>query len=134
MKKYCMKCGKIHDVKEKCQIDTKRVSTRNPLLDDHYFEFLSTMEWRRKRKEIKIRDNGICLRCYFKFNKINTRDLQCHHIKPRSIYPELELDDSNLITLCKSCNTQIGTAEELDFELPVDYLRKSEEERQGPSI
>lgn len=34
-----------------------------------------------------------------------TTSLQVHHIRPFHIHPELELDDSNLITLCTGNNT-----------------------------
>ena len=31
-----------------------------------------------------------------------TQNLNVHHIKPYHLYPELELDESNLITLCEN--------------------------------
>lgn len=34
-----------------------------------------------------------------------TKDLQVHHIRPFHIHPELELEDTNLITLCTGNNT-----------------------------
>lgn len=34
-----------------------------------------------------------------------TSSLQVHHIRPFHIHPELELDDTNLITLCTGNNT-----------------------------
>ncbi len=35
----------------------------------------------------------------------STKSLQVHHIRPFHIHPELELDDTNLITLCTGNNT-----------------------------
>lgn len=39
-------------------------------------------------------------------------NLQVHHIKPFHLYPELELDEENLITLCETkthkCHFKIG--------------------------
>lgn len=40
-----------------------------------------------------------------------------HHIKSRKNFPELMFDDENLITLCKTCNLQLGTKDKLDFEI-----------------
>jgi hypothetical protein len=41
----------------------------------------------------------------------STNHLQVHHIKPFHLYPELELDENNLITLCmgeKECHLLIA--------------------------
>ena len=46
---------------------------------------------------IKSRD-GKCIKC----GKLD--DLHSHHIKPKSMYPELMFDLSNGITLCYSCH------------------------------
>jgi hypothetical protein len=37
-----------------------------------------------------------------------TAELNVHHIKPFHIYPELELDHTNLITLCRVHHFTIG--------------------------
>ncbi len=47
-----------------------------------------------------------------------TSNLQVHHIKPRSDYPELVYEHSNLVTLCQSCNTSLGK-KGIDFEWTV---------------
>ncbi|WP_430735764.1 HNH endonuclease [Metabacillus halosaccharovorans] len=59
------------------------------------------------------------MRCYFKLNYVNISNLEVHHIKPRSKYPELEMESTNLITLCKKCNLELGTREALDFEYEI---------------
>jgi len=43
-----------------------------------------------------IKNHPVCALCG------TSKDLQVHHIKPFNIYPELELDPKNLITLCTS--------------------------------
>lgn len=52
-------------------------------------------EWPKVRKE-HLRLNPVCAVCE------GTEKLQVHHIKSFSTHPELELQPSNLITLCES--------------------------------
>ena len=52
-------------------------------------------QWEQVRKAY-LKDHPTCVICG------TSKDLQVHHIKPFHLYPELELDPSNLITLCTS--------------------------------
>lgn len=64
--------------------------------------FYISKVWKRKRKEILIRDNYECQECK-KENKltlIQHTKLDIHHIKELKYYPELALDNNNLITIC----------------------------------
>lgn len=36
------------------------------------------------------------------------KSLQVHHVKPVYTHPELELDPSNLMVLCRTCHLHIG--------------------------
>jgi 5-methylcytosine-specific restriction endonuclease McrA len=49
-----------------------------------------------------IEENNECLACGKK------DDLECHHILDFANYPELELEWSNLVTLCQRCHLVIG--------------------------
>ena len=57
-------------------------------------EGLRSPEWPRVEKE-HLRGEPTCQWCG------GTEMLQVHHMKPFHLHPELELDDSNLITLCE---------------------------------
>ena len=77
---------------------------------------LATKRWKDLRRFIIHRDKGVCQRCLAKKGVFNSKDLQVHHIKPRIKYPALIFDESNLVTLCRTCNLELGTRETLDFK------------------
>lgn len=61
-------------------------------------------QWRKVEKDF-LEEHPACAACGSKIN------LNVHHIKPFHLYPELELDPENLITLCmsaKECHFKIG--------------------------
>lgn len=51
-------------------------------------------KWVSVRKK-HLKNNGFCVACGA------TEHLQVHHLKPFHLFPELELEPSNLITLCE---------------------------------
>ena len=59
--------------------------------------------WPKVEKDF-LHKNPVCAACQ------TTNHLQVHHIKPFHLHPELELDESNLITLCmeKDCHIKLG--------------------------
>jgi len=64
--------------------------------------FYKSRRWERKRRVVLRRDEYMCRECrrYGRTTKANT----VHHIHPREVRPDLELDDRNLISLCESCH------------------------------
>lgn len=51
----------------------------------------------------------------------DNKKLNVHHKKPFHLYPELELDENNLITLCmgdKECHLLIGHGDNFSFFCP----------------
>jgi 5-methylcytosine-specific restriction endonuclease McrA len=122
-KKFCS-CGKRIAMDEICSC--KQTTNRNEYQKEYYkknketLKPLSSTRWRKLRTVIIHRDKGCCQRCLLKYNIINGTQLQVHHIKPRIEFPDLMFDETNLITLCKTCNLQIGISPELDFEPTTD--------------
>lgn len=118
MKKICNKCGKI--IKRTAECDCKtRVKRVKPTVDVSTKEDLIVKykyKWWKLREQIIKRDNCFCQRCWHKYGLLNGERLEVHHIKPRSKYPELTFEESNLVTLCRTCNAQLGVQEELDFD------------------
>lgn len=93
-------------------------------------KFFNSTRWKKLRKSVIKRDNEACQRCLIKNNFFTTDNLQVHNIKPRvkykgvNGYPDLRFDESNLVTLCQSCNTHLYIREELDFnwEVPDGWI------------
>ena len=63
--------------------------------------FYQTKEWIALRNKALRKYGRFCMKC----GKSHV-EIHVDHIKPRSKFPELELDFSNLQVLCKSCNKE----------------------------
>lgn len=63
------------------------------------FGFYESEKWLEVRYRVLRKYGGACMLC-------GNDDGPAHvdHIKPRSKYPYLALDDDNLQVLCKACN------------------------------
>lgn len=130
--KFCS-CGKLIPKTERCECKKQEDRMRNKLRriqNPEEKKFFNSKEWKDTRKSVIKRDGGVCQRCLIKSKGvITTNNLEVHHIKPRvkyngkNGYPDLRYDESNLITLCKSCNTHLYIREELDFnwEVPDEW-------------
>lgn len=73
--------------------------------------FYKSKEWIDKRKEALIRDKYECQRCNGNFNIIDKIKLttaeHVHHILSIKERPELCLQLSNLVSLCRDCHNYI---------------------------
>ena len=58
--------------------------------------------WHRCRKEFLKKTGKVCVCCG------TERQIQVHHKVPRHIGPDLAVDFTNLIALCKRCHFTIG--------------------------
>lgn len=73
-------------------------------------DFYNTREWRELRYKVLVMHGKTCMAC-------NAKEGIFHvdHIKPRSKYPELELEINNLQVLCESCNLGKSNTDETDW-------------------
>lgn len=123
-KKVTCFCGNIIAHDEICKCKAK--GHRNKYQNEYYHKNkeilspLNTSRWKKLRLVIIKRDKGHCQRCSIKYGVINGANLQVHHIKPRIDYPELIWEESNLITVCKTCNLQLGISGILDFKPSIE--------------
>ncbi|MFC8563882.1 HNH endonuclease, partial [Peribacillus frigoritolerans] len=106
--KTCKKCRKKYEYGEKCSClnkHNKAMQAMKGVEDDFYI----SPEWREMRELVLERDKKHCQRCWHKYFLINSTSLEVHHIKARSQFRKLELEPTNLVTVCKTCNLQLGT-------------------------
>lgn len=75
--------------------------------------FFYSQRWLEVRYRVLQRSNGACQCCGHRAAADNP--LQVDHIKPRSKYPELQLDPENLQVLCRHCNLGKGNWDETDW-------------------
>jgi 5-methylcytosine-specific restriction enzyme A len=66
--------------------------------------FYKSKAWEKCRETIMERDNYLCQKC-LKRKKITPADM-VHHIKELKDYPELALNEDNLISLCNPCHNE----------------------------
>ena len=124
--KVCNYCGKKYEDGNTCEC---RTDSHNKYSKEYYEKNkeekrkLNSKTWKDLRKLIIKRDGGMCNRCWVNLNIIETEDLQVHHIKPRSEFPNLMFDPENLITVCGTCNLSLGTKGKLDWDIQkiTDY-------------
>ncbi|MBR1540702.1 MAG: HNH endonuclease [Clostridia bacterium] len=67
-------------------------------------KFYNSIIWKHKRACILKRDGNMCQHCKW-YGKRTDADT-VHHIKHLEDFPELGLEDSNLISLCNSCHNK----------------------------
>jgi 5-methylcytosine-specific restriction endonuclease McrA len=86
----------------------KPKSTRIP--DD---EFFPSREWQTLRYQALVKHGGKCQCCGA--GREDGKKLHVDHVKPRSKFPELQLELSNLQVLCEDCNLGKGAWDQTDW-------------------
>lgn len=107
-------CVEAMKVKKNKHNANKRIkpTKRNKKRQRKKETFYSSKEWRELRyKAFKLHGRS-CLCC-----GASPPDVVLHvdHIRPRSLYPELELDINNLQILCKDCNLGKSNKDSIDY-------------------
>jgi len=72
--------------------------------------FYETREWRSLRYQALKEYGRKCALC-----KVTKGVMHVDHIKPRSLYPKLELEFSNLQVLCEACNLGKSNRDDTDW-------------------
>jgi len=75
--------------------------------------FYESREWRELRYKALLKNNGKCELCGS--GKHDGVKLHVDHIKPRSLYPDLQLVEDNLQVLCEDCNLGKSNKDDTDW-------------------
>ena len=84
-------------------------------IEDDKQQFYNSMPWRRMRERIRKRDGYECQWCKLEgrmtidegeLNRNGRKKMALivHHIKEYELYPELKLDEDNLVLVCFQCH------------------------------
>ena len=84
-------------------IKEKRVKAKKPKKEVKGSDFYIGNEWRRLRVKVLEKYNCKCMMCG-RSPKDHGIVIHVDHIKPKSLFPELKLEESNLQILCEDCN------------------------------
>lgn len=119
-RKVCVHCLKAvfikknnSESKEITELDKKSEinKTVKPFKINFSDPFYSSAKWLRLRYKALQVYGPVCHCCESK------KRIHVDHIKPRSKYPELELDFNNLQILCSDCNKGKSNLDETDWRL-----------------
>lgn len=95
-------------------------------------DFYKSREWASARYAALVKSNGACQCCGARAS--DGAVLHVDHKKPRSKFPELALELSNLQVLCDLCNVAKSNIDMTDWSTPkedtgADYRQYMEEEK-----
>src|SRR5690606_21842035 len=76
-------------------------------------DFFDSREWRELRYQVLKHYGRKCMLC-----GCTSGEMHVDHIKPRSKYPELALEFTNLQVLCRPCNLGKSNWDETDWRPP----------------
>ena len=128
----CPKCGQQYELGKKhaCKLN-KHMKKLNNNFDSQADKIIHSKEWKKLRRQILERDHFLCQRCLKKYNYYNADNLTVHHIIARIHDPEMGFNPKNLVTLCRTCNNQLGVQDKLDFNWNAEEANKNFENREG---
>ena len=111
----CSRCGKIHPKGYVCKVGVRKKRYKYTYEES---KLRSKGVWTEKSKQIREDANYMCEVCKDK-GIYNYRDVSVHHIEKLRDRPDLLIEDTNLICLCKDCH-RMADAGMIDKE----YLKK----------
>lgn len=82
-------------------------------------EFFNSQSWKRVRYEALRRSSARCQCCGVPGSQTQ---LHVDHIKPRSLFPQLALELSNLQVLCGDCNFGKGASDEINWKATQHHI------------
>lgn len=93
--------------------------------EGHAPRFYWTEEWRRLRRVVLLRDQGVCQYC-------GDAAITADHIIARKLGgPDVE---GNLVAVCDACNRTVGGQAFTTFEEKRDYVRRVRQLAEKPTL
>jgi len=111
------KASEIYDqqverIKKEEAADKKKISEPKKPKKKKIKHRLTSERWKDLRVRMLRKYKNECMKCGA---KPEIKDLHVDHIKPKSKYPELTYEMSNLQLLCKKCNFEKSNTDETDY-------------------
>jgi hypothetical protein len=91
------------------------ISEEDNLLRDCSLGFYNSFAWKQLRLKVLDKYGRICMKC------AGNECIAVDHIKPRSLYPHLQLEFDNMQVLCRSCNSKKSNRKIFDLR-PKDII------------
>lgn len=91
----------------------RSIANQRPRFVSDPANFYASDIWRHVRYQALRRSQGICECCYAA--PVPGKPLHVDHIKPRSKFPALQLELSNLQVLCTDCNLGKSNRDDTDW-------------------
>ena len=83
----------------------KKDKNRRKMTREETEAFYNSPRWRRKQKAILRRDHYQCQLCK-RYGRISEATI-VHHKLELAEYPELAMDDDNLVSVCRKCHNKL---------------------------
>lgn len=83
----------------------KKDKNRRKMTREETEAFYNSPRWRRKQKAILRRDHYQCQLCK-RYGRISEASI-VHHKLELAEYPELAMDDDNLVSVCRKCHNKL---------------------------
>lgn len=123
--KSCAYCGRIHARGYDCG----KIPHYGRQKGTDEQRFRHSTAWTKKSIQIRARDMYMCVYCMQHDKRINTEDIEVHHIIPVKADYDRRLDDYNLISLCRE-HHEAAEANMIRRDVLIHMVERQEEERQ----
>ena len=80
--------------------------------DDNFY---TSKEWRTLRYRVLKKHRAVCIVCGRTYRQHGVV-IHVDHVQPRSKFPELELDETNLQIMCEDCNVGKSNKDCIDWK------------------
>lgn len=122
IKRVCGRCRRGRYISRNPEkVPEKLILIQRAMARKHGDSFYTSMPWIRLRYQALEIYGKRCMACGSSDGKMHV-----DHIKPRRMFPELELEFNNLQILCEDCNIGKGSWDQTDWRPKIEPNQQSE--------